>query len=100
MARFTKSPTTPAAGNLAVVPTRRAYTDTAIGYLPSKPRHVRTFTPAADDPLAALEAELTAKEASKAASTINSHGKPLGGVPVFGGRRAPARRAAFRTPPR
>ncbi|MBJ7470681.1 MAG: hypothetical protein JHD16_05240 [Solirubrobacteraceae bacterium] len=99
MARFTKSSTTPAAGNLAVVPTRRAYADSAIGYLPSKPRLVRTFTPAADDPLAALEAELTAKETTKAAS-INSHGKPLGGIPVFGGRRAPARRAAFRTPPR
>lgn len=52
------------------------------------------------DPLVALEAEITAKLADFKAPTLTAHGKPLGGVAVFGGRRAPARRAAFRTPPR
>lgn len=98
MARFTSTTNAPTA-----TPPRktRAYADAAIGYLPAKPRAVRTFTPAADDPLDALAAQLTGKSSAAAkASNLTAHGKPVGSIGVFGERRAPARRAAFRTPPR
>ena len=78
----------------ATTPTRK-YADSAIGYLPAKARAPRTFTPAIDDPLLALQVELTGKPAK-----LTSRGKPVGGIGVFGERRAPARRAAYRTPPR
>ncbi len=42
----------------------------------------------------------SADSAAAKAARLTGHGKPLGGLPVFGDRRAPARRADFRTPPR
>lgn len=80
---------------------RRTYPDSAVGYLPSAPKTRRSSSSAGLlDPLVALEAEITSTLAGLTPSTLTGHGKPLGGVAVFGGRRAPARRAAFRTPPR
>ncbi len=94
MARFS-----PTATPSATVPSRK-YADSAIGYLPAKPRAPRTFAPAADDPLLALQVEIGGKLGGVPSSSLTPHGKPVGGVSVFGARRAPARRAAYRTPPR
>lgn len=82
-------------------PVGRVYTDAAVGYLPSKPRVRKAFAAAADDPLLALELQLTSSDAAKAhpLPLLTGHGKPLSSLPD-NDRRAPARRASFRTPPR
>lgn len=89
MARSSSSPT--------LMPTRR--TPAPLGSSSGKQRAKQSFVPAADDPLDALAMQISGK-IGRVSSTLTAHGKPSGGLPVFGERRAPARRAAFRTPPR
>lgn len=82
----------------SLMPTRRMPSPAGHS-LPGKPRKVGSFVPAGDDPLDLLAVEISGKIAGSKPS-LTAHGKPTGGLPVFGERRAPARRAAYRTPPR
>lgn len=92
MARYSPSSTVAMPVRKTPASAKRTYSSGAISVASPKARAPRTFTPAIDDPLLALQTEVI--------STLNGHGKPVGGLSVFGERRAPARRAAFRTPPR
>lgn len=78
---------------------RRAST----GYLTTKPKTTGRFVAMADDPLDALAADVlvtNAKLGQFKSTAYTAQGKPVGGIGIFGARRAPARRAAFRQPPR
>ncbi len=55
----------------------------------------KTRSPEARIPVQEIPVQAAAK-----ASKLTGHGKPTGALGVFGERRAPARRADFRTPPR
>lgn len=81
----------------------RGSTTVTMGSRSSRSKSASPIFRAADDPLDALATEVLATNARFQKPTYaqcSPQGKPIGGVEVFGSRRAPARRAAFRQPPR